>query len=287
MTVLLLAIFAGVAAGAIGFAVWPILRGRGGLLLGCAIAALVVGLGFGAYMMLGSPALALRTLTGPSDTDIRGLVAVLAQRVRQTPNNPRGWTLLGRGYLSLNDPSDAAAAFRRALMVTPPVQRAPLFSSYGEALTLQAGGAVPPEAEAAFTAALRLDPADRASRFYLGQLYSMRGDHTRALGMWNRLLAETDTSSPLHNMLVDRMAMLSGQSGAAPDVQAMVAGLAARLKTNPRDAQGWLRLMRAYSVLGDKAKAQAALAEARTAFKSDAASLKAFDAEAKADRLQK
>src|SRR5665213_1373796 len=145
MTVLLVAIFAVLAFGAIGFAVWPILHGRGargGLLLGCAIAVLVLGLGLGTYVMLGSPALALRTLTGPSDNDIRGLVAVLAQRVRQTPDNPRGWSLLGRGYLSLNDPSDAAAAFRRALMVTPPAQRGRLFSSYGEALTLPAGGAV-------------------------------------------------------------------------------------------------------------------------------------------------
>ncbi len=290
MTVLLVAIFAVLAFGAIGFAVWPILHGRGargGLLLGCAIAVLVLGLGLGTYVMLGSPALALRTLTGPSDNDIRGLVAVLAQRVRQTPDNPRGWSLLGRGYLSLNDPSDAAAAFRRALMVTPPAQRGRLFSSYGEALTLQAGGAVPPEAVAAFTDALRLNPADRASRFYLGQLYAMRGDRARALEMWNRLLAETDTSSPLHNMLVDRIAMLSGQSGAAPDVQAMVAGLAARLKAYPQDAQGWLRLMRAYSVLGDKTKARAALADARIALKSDAVSLKALDAEAKSDGLQK
>ncbi len=287
MYVLLLLIFLILSAAAIGFAVWPIVHQRGALLLAGAICVLVLGLGLGAYLMLGSPALALRALTGPADNDMRGLIAVLAQRVRQTPDNPRGWTLLGRGYLSLNDPSDAAAAFRRALMVTSSAKRGPLFSAYGEALTVQAGGSVPPEAEAAFKDAMRLDSADRAARFYLGQLYAMRGDHAHALEMWNGLLAETDASSALHNMLVDRIAMLSGQSGAAPDARAMVAGLAARLKANPHDAQGWLRLLRAYAVLGDKEKARTALGDARAAFKTDATTLTALGEEAKKDGLPK
>ena len=50
--------------------------------------------------------------------------------------------------------------------------------------------------------------------------------------------------------------------GGAPDINAMVSGLAARLKANPNDPQGWLRLIRAYSVLGETDKAKAALATA-------------------------
>jgi cytochrome c-type biogenesis protein CcmH len=65
----------------------------------------------------------------------------------------------------------------------------------------------------------------------------------------------------------------------------MVAALAARLKTDPNDAQGWQRLIRAYSVLGDKTKAQAALANARAAMKSNATALAALNAEAKNDGL--
>lgn len=286
MMVLFFAIFLLLALAAIGFAVWPLLHrssARGRFLLAGALAALVLGLSVGCYVLLGSPALALRDLTGPSNDDIRGLVAVLARRVLETPDNPRGWTLLGRGYLTLNDPSDAAAAFKRAIEVTPPAQRGDLLSAYAEALTLASGNEVPPEAEAAFRQALKLDPKDRAARFYLGQMAAERGNHARALALWKSLLQDVPANSTLHGMLVNRIAMLS--VNAPPDVHAMVEGLAQRLKSNPHDAAGWRRLVRAYSVLGEKDKARAALKDGRAALKSDAAGLAALNDEAKNDRL--
>ena len=49
----------------------------------------------------------------------------------------------------------------------------------------------------------------------------------------------------------------------APQIQAMVDGLAARLQANPDDPAGWVRLVRAYTVLGEMARRDAALAAAR------------------------
>jgi len=46
----------------------------------------------------------------------------------------------------------------------------------------------------------------------------------------------------------------------------MVKRLAGKLKANPRDADGWARLIRARTVLGDNAGAKAALAQAKAAF---------------------
>lgn len=45
-----------------------------------------------------------------------------------------------------------------------------------------------------------------------------------------------------------------------PDVERMVAGLAARLERNPDDPAGWAMLARSYQVLGRHAEAEAALA---------------------------
>ena len=45
-------------------------------------------------------------------------------------------------------------------------------------------------------------------------------------------------------------------------IRGMVEGLAARLKAKPDDVEGWLRLARAYGVLGEPESARAALAEA-------------------------
>ena len=46
-------------------------------------------------------------------------------------------------------------------------------------------------------------------------------------------------------------------------IRGMVDRLATRLKDNGNDVEGWLRLVRAYMVLGERDKAQAALVEAR------------------------
>jgi cytochrome c-type biogenesis protein CcmH len=260
---------------------------RGRLLLAGSLAALVLGLGLGTYVLLGSPFLALRSLTGPSDTDMRSLVAVLSRRVLETPNDARGWALLGRGYLSLGDASDAASAFKRAAAVASPAQRSALLSAYGEALTLGSDGSVPAEAEAAFAQALKANPQDQAARYYLGQVAAQRGDTKSALSLWTGLLADLAAGSPLHGMLVNRIAMLKATNGRAPpDIRAMVEGLASRLKSQPHDAQGWQRLVRAYTVLQERDKAQRALVDGREALKSDVDGLSALNAEAKADRLK-
>ena len=54
-------------------------------------------------------------------------------------------------------------------------------------------------------------------------------------------------------------------------VRAMVDGLAARLRQNPRDADGWIRLMRSRMVLHDENAAREALRSGLTAFQGDAA----------------
>ena len=58
--------------------------------------------------------------------------------------------------------------------------------------------------------------------------------------------------------------------------------LAARLKADPNDALGWVRLIRAYTVLGEKEKALQALADARKAFADNKDAQTAFTTAAKA-----
>jgi cytochrome c-type biogenesis protein CcmH len=60
-------------------------------------------------------------------------------------------------------------------------------------------------------------------------------------------------------------------------VRGMVDRLAARLASNPKDAAGWIRLMRARMVLGDGAAAAQALASARSAFAGNKSVLAQLD----------
>lgn len=277
-------VFAVLALAAAGFAAWPAWKGRGAAplahaLLAGAIALFVIGIGGGAYLLLGQPQLARRSFAAPNGDDVPGLVAALAHRLRNRPDDLTGWTLLGRGYLSLNDPAQAAIAFRRAAVLASPAQKPELFSAYGEALTL-AAGSVTPEAESAFSAALAGNPKDEASRFYLGQAYADRHEPEHAFALWRSLLADAPPNAAWRTELIGRMAMLQSQAGTAPDIGAMVAGLAARLKTNPDDPEGWERLIRAYTVLGEKEQARLALADAQAAIKGEPKALAALDAEA-------
>jgi cytochrome c-type biogenesis protein CcmH len=283
-------IFTAIALIAIGFAVGPILfargRGWGRLLLAGALALFVLGVGGGTYLMLGRPDLAVRTMAGASSNQIGALVPLLIQRTRAAPMDERAWTYLGRVYLALGDPGSAAKALARAVTVARLNKKpqAALYSAYGEALVKSQGGVVGKTARTAFNDALALDPKDMAARYYMGLAAAMDGDKAKAKTLWEGLLADLPPKTELHAMLVDRLAGLAAQSGGAPpNIQAMVEGLAARLKNNPNDAQGWQRLIRAYAVLGEKEKAREALATARKALPPTAQS--ALNAEAKSLKL--
>ena len=74
----------------------------------------------------------------------------------------------------------------------------------------------------------------------------------------------------------DAVAAAKEMSGTDRDamIHGMVERLAARLKQNGDDIDGWLRLVRAYMVIGDRDKARGALAEARQAVANDAERLR-------------
>jgi cytochrome c-type biogenesis protein CcmH len=281
MIVVLVLIFSLVALGAAAFVVLPLLRAtsesgetKSRRSWMAAVAGLVtMALGLGVYAVLGQPAIALSSLTGPSQTDYPALITMLARRMPDRPGDIEGWTLLGRGYLSLGNAAQAEKALSRAVAIAKETQGfAPpqLLSSYGEAMAEAAGG-VTKEAEVVFSQVLEEDPKDLVGRYYMGLALSARGQKDAALQLWEGLLADAPANTPWRGALLDQVAALKAQSGgAAPNPMAMVQQLAQRLETNPHDLEGWLRLIRAYSVLGDKPKAVAALTRARDVFATEA-----------------
>ncbi len=261
---------------------------KGRPVLAAALALFLLGIGGGTYWMLGQPYLAWRSAQGTETRDVNGLIALLIKRVRAAPDDLQAWVYLGRGYMGVGDAGDAAKAYGRAVALANGSGHpdAGLDTLYGEALVAQANGEVGAEAEAAFRAALKLDPKEQAARYFIAQAQAARGDKQGALTILNELLAETPDKSPLRQTLIDRIALLTAQGGGgAPDPKAMVAGLAARLKDNPDDAAGWQRLIRAYSVLGQRAEAQEALTTARKTFAGKSDVLAELDAQAKELKL--
>ncbi|HJS45148.1 MAG TPA: tetratricopeptide repeat protein [Rhizomicrobium sp.] len=284
--------FAFVAVIAIIFAAIPLFRiekAKTRYLLLAAAVLFIIGVGGGSYYLIGRPHLAQREASGLNTREVSGLVPFLIQRVRQYPGDARAWRYLGEAYMAAKDPRDAAKAFAKVIELTGRGDAA-LNAAYGEALVAASNGAVPPEAEKAFTAALAADPTSAPARFYLGLAKAERKDYAGAIQLWQSLLADIPATAPLHQILVDRIAILTSQSmgqspGGAPNPRAMVEMLAARLKADPNDALGWVRLMRAYTVLGETQKAKQALVSARKAFADNKDAQTAFTTAAKALKL--
>jgi cytochrome c-type biogenesis protein CcmH len=298
MSIAILTLVFGVAAlAASAFVVLPYLRARkapentsanakGWLALAGGLGVVVVGLS--TYAWLGQPQVALATMGTPSNTDYPALVATLARRMPGRPGDLEGWTLLGRGYMALGNPEQGAKALAQAVSIARDRDgeaSAALLSDYGEALT-EANGQVTDDAETAFKQALMQEPGSLIPRYFLGLARFQRSDKAGALEIWEALLADAPANAPWRGQLVDQVANLKGQAGgAAPNPMAMVAQLASRLESNPNDLEGWLRLIRAYSVLGDKEKAMGALTRAKTVFASQAQAQAALEAAAKENSL--
>jgi cytochrome c-type biogenesis protein CcmH len=292
MTALAAVIFAVLVLAAAGFASWPVLRGMSGrarwLLVG-ALAFLVAGIGGGAYLALGRPALAVRDLEGKDTREMNGMIAVAARHLKDAPNDVRGWRVLGRAYLDAGDNGDALKAFVHAIQAARAngTESAGVYSDYGLALVSTSAGTVPAEAEQAFRFALMLNPKDATALYFLGQASAARGENDAAMAFWQTLLDEAPKNAPFRQALVDRIAQLKARGGAMPDIGAMVAGLDARLRKQPDDPDGWLKLVRAYAVLRDETKARDALARARAAMAANSQALAALGAEAKELDLEK
>ena len=211
------------------------------------------------------------------DTDLTTLVERLAERMKEQPDDVRGWRLLGRSLSSLERHSEAARAYGRAAALLP--ADADLRSLQGEALAAANRGTVTAEAEHLFAAALRIDPGEPRARFYLGLAALQKGDRDGALARWRALEAASPEDADWLPMLRRRIAGLAPETGTPPGptrediaaaremlpeerarmIRGMVEGLAARLKEEPGDAEGWARLARSWRVLGEPEKEREAL----------------------------
>jgi len=255
-----------------------------------AVAALVI-LPFaapGLYVALGSPNVAgepafARVQTPQGRESIAGLVSKVEARLARDPKDGAGWEVIAPVYMRLGRFDDAVEARRKALTLRG--ETAGRDADLGEAEAAAANGLVTADAKAAFERAIALDPHEAKARYYLGLAAEQDGKSEEAANIWRSLLADAPADAPWTGFVREALARVSGapviaSRPSAEDVAAvanlsesqrgemirgMVARLADRLQDNGADVEGWLRLVRAYVVLGDRDKAKSAAADAKRA----------------------
>jgi cytochrome c-type biogenesis protein CcmH len=279
-----------------------------------AVAALVlIPLGAGPlYLLLGSPTLPgqplAQRLAAPGDANsMAGLIARVEAHLERNPDDGRGWEVIAPVYLRLARFDDAVRAYRNALKLVG--ESADREASLGEALAGAANGIITTDAKAAFERALVLDQANPRAQFYLGLAAEQDGRPADAADRWRSLIARAPADAPWVGYVREALARLGPAAGTAPSagapmtpgpsaqdiasaaemspadrdqmVRGMVERLAARLSADGSDVDGWLRLMRAYVVLGERGKARAAAADARRALASEPDKLRRLEEGAK------
>lgn len=234
------------------------------------------------YFVIGSPGMAdqpfAARLAGWTRADPRTLAAsqmaaVLNKLTRERPRDPDGFRYLALAEGASNNPAGAVRALKRAVKLAP--QRADLWEMLGEAMVYAAGGAVTPDARQVFAETLKRDPMSVPARFHLARARVAAGDKAGGLADWRALLADLPSDDPRRPSLEAAIAEARGGPAPTPQglsrdqltaVRGMVASLAGRLAASPDDPKGWVQLVRAYAVLGEPEKRDAALKASRVRY---------------------
>lgn len=287
-----------------------------------AVAALLPVVGIGLYLAEGSPHLPdqpfqERRIADVGQSNVGELIARVEERLREHPEDGRGWDVIAPIYLRLQRYADAAHAFAEANRLEGETVRRLL--GFAEATMLANDGIVTEPVRAATLRVLQIDPSRIDVKVWLALAKEQDGDLPGAVAAYRALLAESPADAKWRTPVEERIAIVekkirgepvddtspakpdekappvaaapppSGMPPGAPDVAAMspaerdafIAGmvdrLASRLKENGKDLDGWMRLARAYKVLGRETDAEGAIASARANFAGDQASLGEID----------
>jgi len=245
------------------------------------------------YAKLGNPdapdlPLVARAQERESNAELMSAISKIEQHLAANPEDGRGWDILGPVYMKLGRYDEAARAFGHAGRILGDTPER--LVAQGESLVYAAQERVTPEAAELFEKALNLREGHPVAYFYLALAREQIGDKDGALEAYTNLMRGTPPDAPWQPAVRARILALGGridmveavQNAMPAEQQAMIRGmvaqLASRLEQDGNDAEGWLRLIRSYSVLRETELARDALTKARAALVNNADGLKRIDA---------
>lgn len=167
------------------------------VIAGLAVPLLAVGL----YIAVGTPralapvAIPANTSEGVTAEQVEAMVAKLAERMKQNPDDPQGWAMLGRSYAVMNRFDDAAAAYAKAVERVPDSPH--LLADYADALAMARGQSLLGEPEALIQRALKIDPNHGKSLALAGTIAFEKKEYASAISHWERLAVQIPPDSEM------------------------------------------------------------------------------------------
>ena len=171
------------------------------------------------YALLGAPAALAPGATQAAQTheptlaEVEQMVAGLAARLEQHPDDPKGWSMLARSYHAMNRYDDAARAFAR---IGARLEQDPdLLAAYADTLATLAKGRLEGRPIEMVTAALKLDPDHAMALSLAATAAYRRQDFKEAARHWQRLLKQLPPGSDEARFLVKTLAEIGAPVGAS------------------------------------------------------------------------
>ena len=294
---------------------------RGGIAIAAALILALIGGAFWTYARLGAPGypdlpLAARfamsdemranrpsqpemeaaaDLPAPitPDAEFAELMEKLRAAVTDRPDDAQGLELLAANEARLGNLAAARIAMENLLRVKGDSATADDHAALAEVMIMATGGLVSPEAEAALTQALTLDPSNPTARYYYGLMAAQVARFDRTFALWKPLLDQGPPDAPWIAPIRAQIEDVAARAGvdftlpdAAPgpdadaiaaaqdmtpeDRQAMIEGMVAqlgnRLATEGGTVEDWARLISSLATLNRKDEAATIYAEALTKF---------------------
>jgi len=184
---------------------------RAALVVGIAVPILAVAI----YFVTGTPRALSPQEPEVSAQQIDAMVARLAAKLRENPDDVDGLKLLGRSYMVLGRFPEAVAAYAKAAEKSP--RDAQLLTDFADALAMTRSEKLAGEPERLVQRALEIEPNNLKALALAGTAAYERQDYAKAAELWSRMLPLVPADSEDARMIsgnVEEARKLAGIGGA-------------------------------------------------------------------------
>lgn len=181
---------------------------RAGAALWWTTAAVVLLLALGGYALKGRPDALLDSAalaagapppeaaaSAPTPEQVNEMVARLAERLKDRPEDVQGWTMLGRSYMALGRAAEAVDAYRKVQSQRP--DDPSVLADLADALAVSGGRTLEGEPARLIERALKIDPEHPKALALSGAYAFDKGDYATAARQWDRVAQLAPPDSPM------------------------------------------------------------------------------------------
>jgi cytochrome c-type biogenesis protein CcmH len=136
---------------------------------------------------------------------IEGMIASLATRLQNEPDNIEGWHMLARSYNAIGSYKQAADAYARLVQLVP--NDSNLLADYADTLAMALGRTLVGEPEKLAGKAVQIDPQNIKAIALWGSAAFERKDYAAAAERWQKVLplvpADSDVARSITNSIAE------------------------------------------------------------------------------------